>query len=404
MERQRTDLGCPTAVRALIQYLKQQGIGAYPVGGCVRDALLGVPPHDWDLAVETDPQTLMDVCKGGGYRVVPTGLKHGTVTVLTQAGQVECTACRSESDYSDGRHPDKVAYTYRLADDLSRRDFTVNAMAAEMQEDGSFVIVDLFGGQDDLQKQILRCVGEPKRRFTEDALRLMRGVRFCVKLGFDMDKDTYDALVATREGLQKVSKERIAEEFRKTLCSPHPSRGVTLLQETGLMPYVLPRGISPLGMGDMERLPEDFTLRLGCLVWGMDGAILWDMLHGLKLSNAEIKAVMTYAHPALPRGTDGKAARLLRHTYGHEAERVLLVCKARGMDIIELAQNVTLSEERGECVRIQDLAVDGKDLMHEGVPSNAKLGELLQELLDMVIEDPQKNQRDILIEAVKKRI
>ena len=395
------DLGCPKAVLTLIGHLKKQGIGAYPVGGCVRDALLGVPPHDWDLAVETDPQTLMDVCKAGGYRVVPTGLQHGTVTVLTEAGHVECTSCRSEGGYTDGRHPDQVTFTYQLSDDLSRRDFTVNAMAANLQENGEFVIVDLFGGVEDLRGEVLRCVGDPYRRFTEDALRLLRGVRFCVKLGFDMDDATKDALVDTKEGLRRVSRERIADEFRKILCSPHPRQGVEMLQETGLMPYVLPYGISPFGMGDIEKLPADFTLRMGCLVWQVEEDRLREMVHGLKLSNAETHAILSYANPQLPHGQTPRDARLFRHIYGTEAGRVLQVCEAQGRDVSSLADAVALSEERGECVRISELAIDGKTLLRLGVPQDATLGQYLHDLLDMVIDDPRKNCEDVLIETVK---
>lgn len=396
-----TDLGCPSAVKALILHMKKQGIGAYPVGGCVRDALLSVPPHDWDLAVETDPETLMAVCKAGGYRVVPTGLQHGTVTVLTEAGHVECTSCRAEGDYTDGRHPDKVTFTYRLSDDLSRRDFTVNAMAAKLRDDGGFDIVDLFEGQEDLERGVIRSVGDPYRRFTEDALRLLRGVRFCVKLGFDMEETTKTALIDTKEGLKKVSRERVADEFRKILCSPHPSLGVEMLQETGLMPYVLPYGISPCGMGDMEALPADFTLRMGCLVWQVQPDLLRDMVHNLKLSNAETHAILSYANPTLPQGNTPKDARLLRNTYGKEAGRVLQVCRAQGRDVSDLARAVALSEERGECVKIGDLAVDGKKLLQVGVPQDATLGAYLQALLDAVIDDPDKNQEDVLIKMVE---
>lgn len=395
---QRVDLGCPEAVRVLIQYLRAQGIGAYPVGGCVRDALLGVPPHDWDLAVEADPEAVMETCKAGGYRVVPTGLKHGTVTVLTEAGHVECTACRSEGGYTDGRHPDSVTFTYRLSDDLSRRDFTVNAMAARMTENGEFEIIDLFGGAEDLQNRIIRCVGDSRRRFTEDALRLMRAVRFCVKLGFAMDEQTQNALVETGEGLARVSRERIAEEMRKILCSPYPSRGVELLTQTGLMPTVLAHGVSPEGMGDMESLPPVFTERMGCLMWGVDPDALRDMLHGLKLSNAETKAILSYANPTLPQGQAGVSARRLRRTYGEEALAVLRVCSARGMDVSTLRENVILSEQRRECVTLRELAIKGDDLMRFNM-KGADISVTLNALLDWVIMDPEKNNHDTLLTA-----
>lgn len=392
------DMGCPEAVRTLIHYLKTQGIAAYPVGGCVRDALLGIPPHDWDLAVETTPENLMEACKNGGYRTVPTGLKHGTVTVLTEAGHVECTACRFEGDYTDGRHPDSVTFTYRLADDLSRRDFTVNAMAAELREDGTFVIVDLFGGQDDLQKKLIRCVGDPHRRFAEDALRLMRAVRFCVKLGFEMEENTYAALVDAREGLARVSRERVADEMRKTLCSPRPSAGMALLQRSGLMPTVLPYGISPHGMGDLESLPCVFTERMGCLLRGMPQEDVRNTLNGLKLSNAEKRSILAYAYPTLPQGQDAISARRLRRAYGKEALAVLRVCQAGGMDVDRLTEGVMLSEERGDPVTLGELAVKGDDLLRFNMKGE-EIKVTLDALLDWVIIDPEKNHYEILLTA-----
>lgn len=401
MARRILQLGCPRAVKELILHLKKQGISAYPVGGCVRDALLGIPPHDWDLAVEAHPQTIMDVCKQGTYRVIPTGLQHGTVTVLTEAGMVECTACRSETGYADGRHPDQVTYTYRLSDDLSRRDFTVNAMAAKLLDDGNFEIVDLFGGQRDLEMHILACVGDPYLRFAEDALRLLRGIRFCVKLGFDMANTTYDALLTQKEGLQRVSRERVAEEFRKILCSPEPSRGVSLLRDTGLLPYVLSQGISPYGVGNLEELTPVFELRFGCLLWRMPADAVANMTNSLKLSNEEKRLVRMYANPTIPQGHDMIDARRMRHMYGQEATGVLQVARCRGEVVDDLMLCVKTSEALGECVQIKDLAVDGQDLMAVGVPQGAMLGVYLQKLLQVVMDNPAQNQKDCLIETVK---
>jgi tRNA nucleotidyltransferase (CCA-adding enzyme) len=257
---------------------------------------MGQKPHDWDVAVTAIPQNTMAICHAAGYRTVPTGLKHGTVTVLVPLSGdpadrdgpydlIECTTCRTEGSYTDGRHPDSVTFTGRIRDDLSRRDFTVNAMAFT-EEGGDLTVLDLFGGQNDLRDGVIRAVGDPDTRFTEDALRLMRAVRFAVKLGFTIEAETQKAILRQAEGLARISRERISDEFQKILTSPEPERGVTMLCDLGLMPYVLPRGISPQGIGWLSSLPADFTVRMACLQWGMDGGGAEENLAGLRLSNA----------------------------------------------------------------------------------------------------------------------
>ena len=197
-------ISIPSYLAPLLSLFASHGERAFPVGGCVRDTLMGVPPHDWDVAVTTIPNDTMAICHAAGYRTVPTGLKHGTVTILVPLSgdpadrdgpyeMIECTTCRTEGGYSDGRHPDAVSFTGRIEDDLSRRDFTVNAMAFMTEGDG-LAVLDLFGGREDLKNGVIRAVGDPDTRFTEDALRLMRAVRFAVKLGFTIEENTYAAI------------------------------------------------------------------------------------------------------------------------------------------------------------------------------------------------------------------
>ena len=406
---------CPSYLIPLLNLFASHGEAAYPVGGCVRDTLMGIRPHDWDVAVTTVPDTTMAICKAAGYRVIPTGIQHGTVSVLApHSGDpadregtydlIECTTCRTEGGYADGRHPDAVTFTGLIEDDLSRRDFTVNAMAFSRGEEG-LAVLDLFGGIDDLQSGIIRAVGDPDTRFSEDALRLMRAVRFAVKLGFTIEENTYAAICRCAEGLSRISRERISEEFQKILTSPQPERGIALLTETGLMPYVLPRGISPSGTGNLSSLPADFTTRMACLMWGKDDTRIAENLAGLRLSNAvrkDIEAITrSFILSALPTP---KRARQWRHALGDLALPALAVRVARGdASAEELARLVKDSIEKNEPVRIADLDINGNDLIALGFKPGRLLQDILCDLLEVVWNDPAKNTREELIKEALKR-
>ena len=408
-------ISVPSYLTPLLALFASRGEHAYPVGGCVRDTLMGIPPHDWDVAVTTHPHDTMAICHDAGYRTVPTGLKHGTVTVLVPLSgdpadrdgpyeMIECTTCRTEGGYTDGRHPDAVAFTGLIEDDLSRRDFTVNAMAFT-QTDGELTILDLFGGQKDLKNKVIRAVGDPDTRFTEDALRLMRGVRFAVKLGFTVEENTYAAICRRAEGLARISRERISEEFQKILTSPEPERGVRLLTDTGLLPYVLPHGISPMGIGDLSSLPADFTVRMACLLWEMDYDGMQENLAGLRLPNAVRKDILaiacSYIRTLRP---DALCARQWRHGLGENALPALAVRTARGDTAAEdLAELVKLSIEKNEPVRIADLDVNGTDLIALGFKPGRLLQDILCDLLEVVWNDPAKNTREELIKEALKR-
>ncbi|MBQ9150772.1 MAG: hypothetical protein IJX72_00875 [Clostridia bacterium] len=414
-------IACPEYLRPLLALFASHGERAYPVGGCVRDTLMGVPPHDWDVAVTTVPHTTMAICHAAGYRTVPTGLKHGTVTILVPHSGIptdresaydliECTTCRTEGGYSDGRHPDSVSFTGRIEDDLSRRDFTVNAMAF-VEEGNRLDVLDFFGGRDDLQNRIIRCVGDPDTRFTEDALRLMRAVRFAVKLGFTVETDTRAAILRKAEGLARISRERISDEFQKILISPDPERGVTLLCELGLMPYVLPHGISPCGMGKLSSLPADFVLRMACLQWGMSGDRVEENLAGLRLSNAVRKDILSITRSiAMEVKATPKKAREWRHDKGDLTLPALAVRRAQESEdpaaITELDALVRLVEasvDQNEPVRISDLAINGNDLIALGFKPGRLLQDILCDLLEAVWNDPAKNTREELIKEALKR-
>jgi tRNA nucleotidyltransferase (CCA-adding enzyme) len=408
---------CPSYLAPLLTLFASHGEQAFPVGGCVRDTLMGIPPHDWDVAVTTIPNETMAICHAAGYRTVPTGLKHGTVTVLVPHSgdpkdregsyeMIECTTCRTEGGYSDGRHPDAVAFTGLIEDDLSRRDFTVNAMAFTHAE-GGLSVLDLFGGQDDLKSRIIRAVGDPDTRFCEDALRLMRGVRFAVKLGFTIEENTYAAICRRAEGLARISRERISEEFQKILTSPEPERGIRLLTETGLLPYVLPHGISPMGTGKLSSLPADFTTRMACLMWGKDDTKVQENLAGLRLPNTVRKDILTLTRSAVMEvEATPKQARQWRHALGELTLPALSVRRAREEDTAEtdaLIRLVETSMERNEPVRIADLDINGTDLIALGFKPGRLLQDILCDLLEVVWNDPTKNSREELTKEALKR-
>ena len=412
---------CPSYLRPLLSLFQDHGQCAYPVGGCVRDTLMGLPPHDWDVAVTTAPHDTMAICHAAGYRTIPTGLKHGTVTVIVPHSGIpadresaydliECTTCRTEGGYTDGRHPDSVSFTGRIEDDLSRRDFTVNAMALTIdtatptQEGDSLAVLDLFGGQDDLKDGIIRAVGDPDTRFSEDALRLMRGVRFAVKLGFAIEENTYAAMIRNAEGLARISRERISEEFQKILTSPEPERGVELLRKTGMMPYVLPHGISPEGTGDLSSLPADFTVRMACLLWGQSSDRTEDDLAGLRLSNTVRKDILAITRSsAMAVEATPRKAREWRHYLGDLTLSALAVRRAHTRSDAEAAEPdaliklVEISIQNDEPVRIADLDINGTDLIALGFKPGRLLQDILCDLLEVVWNDPEKNTRDALI-------
>lgn len=411
----------PAHVYTLIRLFAARGERAYPVGGCVRDTLMGLTPHDWDVAVTTAPEVTAAICEAVGLRVVPTGIKHGTVTVLVpRSGDpadrespydlIECTTCRTEGGYSDGRRPDGVTFTGRIADDLSRRDFTVNAMALDCGPDGAGepVLLDLFGGRQDLDNRLIRAVGDPDTRFCEDGLRLLRAVRFGVKLGFDLEENTRAAVMRRAGGLARISRERISDEFQKILVCSRPEAGMAMLTDLGLLPYVLPRGISPHGVGKLSSLPADFALRMACLQWGMDGEALGENLAGLRLPAAVSKRIRALSRQALlPSKLTPRKAREWRHALGELAVPAIEVRLAASSENGEawraLLELVRESEEGNEPVRIADLAIDGDDLIAMGFKPGRLLQDIFCDLLEVIWDHPEMNTREQLLREAERR-
>lgn len=370
----------PENVKRIISILSGNGEEAYAVGGCIRDSVMGKTPADWDITTSRTPDEMTEIFESVGLKTVPTGLRHGTVTVLADNTPYECTTFRIEEGYKDSRHPDKVSFTKRLADDLCRRDFTVNAMACAPDGD----LIDLYGGMDDIKNKTVRCVGDPEKRFSEDALRILRALRFAAVLGFEIEKETLAACKRLSSGLSRVSAERKAVELKKLLLSDSPTYGVGLLLSTGVGEYVLP-GMKASEV-ELEALPKKFEVRLAALICSSPDADPGS----LKLSSRELREIALLRDaPCLDCSPQN--ARRLMQKYGELARDASLLYGNP-----ELARLIELEEAKRPCVTLSSLAINGKDLSALGISGKAT-GEVLKILLDLVIDSPEMNDTDSLL-------
>lgn len=382
----------PDYIRALTARLEAAGERVYLVGGSLRDILLGQTPHDYDLATSATPQKTLSLFRED-FRVIETGLKHGTVTVLSEGNPVEITTFRVDGDYTDGRHPDAVSFTRRIADDLSRRDFTVNAMAYREGEG----LIDLFDGKADLRRRIIRTVGESRRRFSEDALRILRAFRFSAQLEFTIDEGTAEGIAACREGLSRIAKERVASEFLRLLRARDPAPALLAMKDSGVFPFVL-QDYTPCveAIRLSSSLPPSEEARLGFLLTGTDRAA--DILHELKLSNKQITGALAVLRGSAKRIETAADARRLIACCGAWSPLAVRAAILRGNAPKEAVGWV---ENNDAPVKISELAVTGKDLLSVGL-CGKEVGETLNALLAAVIKDPALNQRDILLAMAKK--
>lgn len=431
----------PEKVNKIIRTLAAAGHEAYAVGGCVRDAVLGREPADWDITTSASPQEV----KALFARTIDTGIQHGTVTVMLGREGFEVTTYRVDGEYEDGRHPKQVRFTKSLLEDLKRRDFTINAMAYS-EETG---LIDEFDGIGDLERGIVRCVGEARERFTEDALRMMRAVRFSAQLGFELEEHTRKAIHDLHDNLRKVSAERIQTELIKLLTSPYPQRMLDLW-ETGLTAVMLPEFDACMDCGQnnphhiysvgmhtiraLEAVEPDRILRAAVLLhdfgkplvkttdengidhfYGHQAAgekLAGQILRRLKFDNDTIYQVkkLVFYHDYYPALTPAG----IRRAVNKMGEDIFpLYLKVRRADI--LGQNPAMQQQKleglkearrlyeqilkeKECVSLKQLAVTGRDLMEIGIPSGPMLGEILMRLLEEVIEVPKRNEKEWLLD------
>lgn len=394
----------PAAVTALLGRLRDGGFSAYAVGGCIRDSLLGRPVHDWDITTAARPEETKAVFSD--LRTLDTGLRHGTVTVLCENEPYEITTYRIDGAYADGRHPDAVAFTDLLAEDLKRRDFTVNAMAYA-PSDG---LVDLFGGREDLQRRLMRAVGDPAERFTEDALRILRAVRFAAVLGFSVEEETFSAACALRDRLSMVSGERICQEMNKLLCADSPAQILRKGAPVIAAAWPLATDSVRKNADCVSSLPPRLPLRLAALFDGTEPSKLCAQLMRLRQSRrvaAEAAAIADTA-AALKEAAEGRMRSLLGGTSLSVCRDACLLAAAKGtMSPEEAAARASQFETWAAqhlCCRREDLALSGRDLMTLGVPAGTAVGKWLDLLLAEVLEGRLPNTQEALAKYVRRAL
>lgn len=435
------NINIPKEVNYILQTLFDAGFDAYVVGGCVRDSVLGKEPDDWDITTNALPLEVKALFR----RTVDTGLQHGTITVMRGNEGYEVTTYRTDGTYSDGRHPDKVTFVPSLEEDLKRRDFTINAMAYNDRAG----LIDLFGGMQDLKDGIIRCVGNAEERFSEDALRMLRAVRFAAKLGYTLDKDVYDSIKNRASTLSVVSAERITTELIKLLTSDHPEM-IKIAYETGLTAVFFPEFDKAMeteqnhphhmyNVGDhivesVRISSNDRIIRLTMLLHDIakpdtltiddDGITHFhghatlgaemaeEILRRWKLDNDTIRRVCRLIKyhdlgkgvPCSPRAVR-KGIRLMEEDFPLllEVERADILAQSTYMREEKLEMLAKYSEEyeivlrENQCCNLKSLAVNGKDLVELGFSPGPALGKTLNALLDKVIEDPSLNEKAVLL-------
>lgn len=381
----------PAPVAEAIRLLHRAGHEAFAVGGCVRDLLLGQEPHDWDITTSANPADIQAVFKE--YRTIPTGVQHGTVTVLIDRMPLEITTYRVDGTYSDNRRPDEVRFAEHLSDDLSRRDFTINAMA--LSDNGT--VIDEFGGRADLEQRLIRCVGDPGTRFSEDALRILRALRFAAVLDFTLDGPTAEAVHHSRERLQNVSAERMTVELVKLLCGP----GVTdiLISFEDVFRVILPElTIDETTARAVGRTVPVPVLRLAQLLRNT-GDRAGKALDHLRLPARTRKTVEALVqNQNVPLAADRKTLTHLLNRFGPDLLRLLIALQDTDGSTgpIRTALDALLKER--PAYRIRDLAVSGTDLMALGFDGPA-VGRTLQDLLERVMDETLPNEKDVLLHA-----
>lgn len=388
---------------ALLTRLHAAGHAAYAVGGCVRDSLLGQTPHDWDLCTSATPEQVLELF--GKAHCIPTGLQHGTVTVKHGGELYEITTFRTEGAYSDGRHPDHVAFVPDVKEDLARRDFTINAMAYNVEEG----LIDPFGGQNDLAAGIVRAVGEPQRRFEEDALRILRLYRFAARFSFAIDPATGQAARALCRHLDCVSEERIAEELSRLLAAPAPG---TYL-EAEVLAVIFPE-LDAAELPESRRIldalepgMEHVPVRLAALLCPLGEAGARAALKRLKCSNTLTGTVATLVREAAA-GMPGAALTLTARRFLSRYDLATItdltaLCSARHPEQAEafaaLQQEAARLVETNACCRINQLAVNGRDLMDAGIRPGPGLRRVLDALLEQVLTGQLPNEKAALLAA-----
>lgn len=441
------DIILPTAVARALSVLEACGYEAYIVGGCVRDSLLGRTPNDWDVTTNATPQEMKACFRD--FRVIETGIRHGTLTVIIDGMQLEITTYRNDGEYLDNRHPVQVTFSQKIEDDLSRRDFTVNAMAYHPQKG----LVDLYGGREDLKNRTIRAVGDAKTRFEEDGLRILRAIRFASVLDFYICEDTAGAVHECKDLLSGIAAERIREEFCKLICGkgavrilrdyidvisvflPELGRCVGFAQNTKYHCYdVFEHTLQALALCESD----DLITRLGILLHDIGKPLCYtedeqgghfkghapvgveitrSIMLRLRFDNETIRRMelLVEWHDITLSAEKKRVKRLLQKLSDADILRLLEIKRcdrlAHAPDFRELPSELAeiplvIDEIRAEdaCLSLRTLAIDGADLMALGLPEGKRIGEMLHALLDEVIEERLPNEKSALLQAAKERM
>lgn len=394
----------PDNVRKIIRILNENGYEAYAVGGCVRDSIIGRTPGDWDITTSALPDEVKSLFK----RTIDTGIEHGTVTVMLDREGYEVTTYRIDGEYRDGRHPESVEFTRSLGEDLKRRDFTINAMAYN-DETG---LVDMYDGMGDIERKIIRCVGDPMERFSEDALRMLRAVRFSARLGYEIDKPTEDAIRKSAGTMARVSRERIHVELGKILESDNPdyigkAAGLGILSDV----FKLQECVSDMAeaLSLIKLLPPDVPMRYAGLLYQAGAGMTKKMLRELKLDNntTDTASGIVALHGMELTEKAGQirkqAAAAGRKLYGRTLVFEKYYYRNKGEGGLErMADNMIKLYERileaGDPLTVRELAVTGSDLLEAGMKPGKEMGTVLNAMLADVLENPGHNSKKYLFE------
>lgn len=400
------NINIPTKVETIIECLELNGYEAYIVGGCVRDSLLGKIPNDWDITTNATPNEIINIFE----KTIPTGIKHGTVTVLVDNILFEVTTYRIDGEYSDGRHPDSVKFTESINKDLSRRDFTINAMAYNPKKG----VVDIFDGCKDLDKKLIRCVGNPSIRFEEDALRMLRAIRFSAQLNFTIEETTINSIKEKSPLIKEVSIERIQSEINKILL--FDSSKLYLLKKVRLLEYIIPEICDDLSeiLIFTNNIESNLHLKLTMLFRNMSLDSTHYVLRRLRYDNKTINRVLILSkyrdyNIELDRISIKRILNKLGDLTLFEDLIKLKMANLSNKDpeilnLLNIQKRANIIIQQKECFMIKDLALNGKDLISIGVNRGREIGETLDKLLEIVIEKPELNNKDELSKIVLEMI
>lgn len=433
----------PHKLRELAEIFEKNGFSLYLVGGAVRDYVLGLDNHDYDFTTDAEPLEVKKMFK----KTIDTGIKHGTVTVLFKGGSYEITTFRTEGEYHDGRHPEKVSFVRNLDEDLKRRDFTINALAADLR---SGTIIDQHDGLADIKNGVVRAIGIAEERFTEDALRMLRACRFSSKLGFEVEESTKMAISKLKENVKLVSSERIKDELFRLIDSPHPRMGLETMRETGLMDIILPELSALYGLEQGGFHKEDayehsilalerardmkypIEVKVSALLhdigkkqtrregetrytfYGHEGVserMTLGILERLKASNNEKKIILRLIREHMfsytPEWTDGAVRRFINRVGINSLDRLYMLRDCDNAATTgekpdnshlekELRTRINSELERNSALTLKDLKITGDDLMKLGIEKGPSIGKILNQLLEMVIDNPELNEKEKL--------